>query len=913
MLTKLEDYSLILAIILKFIKTENTLTDILISQLKCLNICEICCVITHLEKKPEDTLLLLDGYDEYAGQSFIENVIFKKENQRVLCITTSRAHAIEQIKRHSSHAVQQHVRLCGLSQDQVKQYIELFCQCHKLSAKTGDDLMKTLKERPDLLEVAKIPIRTEMICVVWSVYGKLGVTLADLYEKFILHLITHWDKKIPTSSQYDKLSEDEIWKVNKPLLLKVGKLANTWTKNNKLRIMFSDKELEDALKGEFVKLINIGLLTKSYPSISAEKWSFPHLTFQEYLIAYYLGNDANGDDITSFAKRCKQHHYRVLTKSDMIFTFLTSTYPEKANKIITQLLLEETDRIGCEELLYIICEQFQQIVNQATEIPLPCHLNLESYRKLDLKVLDVLFEEDQRRKESNLRHLSLYKPIQFQKFLDIVAINELNIIIRSDEELKLVTQKIKHLSFLRNLNVNSTVSLYLPGQLDLLKNVNEQKLEQLSVTGPDALEAVAKNIHRLLFLNQLHVGENSNTKDKTNAQKILSTLKDNKEMNQVSFTVMTLGDIIIKDDCDKKVMVRVKKLQPDTIKVTSGMLTAHSTLTLHTLDLSHNSLEHQGSPLGHLLAKLSGLRVLLLNDCNLNKHTIQKMVDAMTMEKNPCHLHTLNMGNYENQNSNNLNSAGSALGKLLKLMPDLEILDLAECNLESNDFNGMSDAMYEATTKIHTLNLCENDIGDFEATSDEGNTKILTLNQDVKDLNETDKGGFKFLLRMPELEALKAGGPSNDDPIPVICGAIDNRALTKLRTLDLSDSFVKSENLAILGGHLPLMMFLKVISLKGMDGVNPRHYSHIYENIPPSLEHLNLSLDVTIAQENIDPYDILSSRHHLSNLKYLNVTLIESELEMLQELLEEVNPNIKVYSNPQEAIWEKNILNHKIK
>ena len=179
-----------------------------------------------------------------------------------------------------------------------------------------------------------------------------------------------------------------------------------------------------------------------------------------------------------------------------------------------------------------------------------------------------------------------------------------------------------------------------------MKNINGKKLTKLSVTGPLALETVARNITRFPFLNQLHVGENSNITDKTNGQKILSALKDNKGMNQVSFTVMDLDDIIIKEAGDKKVMVRVKKLQPVTLKVTSGKLTAHSTFALHTLDLSHNNLEHEGTNLGELMVKVSGLRVLLLCDCNLNKDTIEKMANVIAKERKPCHLQTLSMGHY---------------------------------------------------------------------------------------------------------------------------------------------------------------------------------------------------------------------------------------------------------------------------
>ena len=85
-----------------------------------------------------------------------------------------------------------------------------------------------------------------------------------------------------------KLSDEEIWKANQPFFLKVGKLANKWTNHSNLCSMYSDKEIEEALDEDQTKLIEIGLLTKAYPSSTKEasKWSFLHLTFQEYFIAF---------------------------------------------------------------------------------------------------------------------------------------------------------------------------------------------------------------------------------------------------------------------------------------------------------------------------------------------------------------------------------------------------------------------------------------------------------------------------------------------------------------------------------------------------------------------------------------------------------------------------------------------------
>ena len=882
----LEDYTFILPILLRLITNENSLTDIISSQFQCLNICEVCAVIQHQEKYPKKTLLLLDGYDEYAGHPAMEKVIRKKECCDLVCITTSRPHSIELLKRHYNQPVDQHVRLCQLSVKQVEQYIEQFCKCHGLPPENSTRLIKTLEERPDLLEVAKIPIRIEIICVVWAAYGKLGDTFADLYEIFILHLITRWDKK--ELCEFVNSSEEDILKASMPILFKVGKLANKWTKHNNLCSVFSKKELEVALgkekemKGDYAKVIKIGLLTKLYPSNSADtsNWSFPHLSFQEYFIAFLLGNDKNNDFIPSFTARCKQYQYRVLIKCELIFTFLASKYPVVASKIITQLLQEEKEKAVCKELFEFICRLYHHIRGNKMKIPLPCHLNLVSSNKLYDELLNSMLETEEHQKNPILRHLSTDDPKQFQKFLDLTNISHLRVNVCNETQRNMVTCKLKHLCHLTSLSITSTVSFSPPGQEDLMKSIQEKNLQYLSITGPGAQEVVAKNIHRFTSLEQLQIDEHSSGTDKTYGQKILSSLKGHKFMKKVSFSVMDLDDIILKESVDINVMVNVKKLQKGTLERYPGDFKC----ILNTLDLSRNSLEDEGYHLGELITKVAGLRVLRLGDSYLKSETIQGMVDAMTKVQLKCGLQTLNFGHYESDNTNNLQSAGAALGKLVTLLPDLQILDMAECNLQSTDFAAMSDALSKTATKIHTLNLGVNNLG------------------------STNEGGYKFLQHMPELKNLKAGGHSNDDPLPAICGAMKTEVITKLCILDVSDSCAKSESILNLSNQLHLMNSLTVLNLKGMEGLEQQDYNHIYRNIPASLTHLNMCSDQTIMSGSSDPYGILENKYYLRKLKKLNITVEESDQEMLQELLEEGNPDIKVYNDEKENIWRKYIL-----
>ena len=118
-------------IILRLVSTEHEMLDIISSQLSFLSVRETCAVMNLIEKNSKVILLLQDGFDEYSRRTIISKVISKEEYPDVLCITTSRPHAIEQLRRQTSQAVEHHIRLCGFSKYQVKQYIQQFCEYHE--------------------------------------------------------------------------------------------------------------------------------------------------------------------------------------------------------------------------------------------------------------------------------------------------------------------------------------------------------------------------------------------------------------------------------------------------------------------------------------------------------------------------------------------------------------------------------------------------------------------------------------------------------------------------------------------------------------------------------------------------------------------------------------------------------------
>ena len=883
----MKKYGIVLPIILRLLSKENSMLDLVYSQFRFLSIAEICAVVNFIETDQAHVLLLQDGFDEYSGGSVISKILSKELYPNVVCLTTSRSHAIEQLRRQTSQAVEHHVRLCGFSKDQVKQYVKQFCKHHNKPPKTGEELIRVLfDERPDILEVAKIPIRTEMICIVWMVYGKLGKTLADLYEMFIKHLIVHWTNKQGLTENKDNVTEQ-----HKPLLLKVGKVCNQWEKYNRLRIVFSTKELKEILGEDFNKVIEIGLIVKSHPSniLEESKWSFPHLSIQEYFVAYLLGNDSSEADISSFTVKCKK--YKVLRRCEVIFSFLCSKYPDVANKILTKLILEEKEETGCKELIDFIFRIIPHFDSSLIDIPLPCYLHLKSDQNKDM--VNTLLESEKRQEQPNLKHLTIEVPGELKKFMEVSYIEDLQVTVNNEEDEKCVRQKINKLTKLTSININSKISLST-GDSGIMKNINTDRLTALYVTAPGALQAVTDSIQRFTALQQLHVDDTSRDSNKLQAQRISSSLRNNNNIKQVSLCVPDLDERIIKEKLNMKVKLKVKERTLSEGSLREAVRGLDFTGGLYKLDLSYNNLKDEGESLGKLMATMTALRVLCVCNCNIEADTVQAMVKSIQMLDVTCHLHTLIMGDYRGYNINDLSSGGLYLGELISLTPDLHTLDLAGCELTQSDLADMSNNLQQSNkiqTKIQTK---------IRNKIQKQTNKIQTLNLNYNKLGGSTGGGSRFIQNMLHLQAIRGGGYHNDDPFPAVCGAVDAGSLNKLQILDMSGSVLDDGSLCLLGQHLPNMNKLQVISLRQISNEKPEEYHHVYWNVPESLNHLN----VWSSHIRLDGYLLVEYKQQLRHLHRLNVNISDTDLDMVQELLEQHNPDIHVYNDRSEGIWK---------
>ena len=171
-------------------------------------------------------------------------------------------------------------------------------------------------------------------------------------------------------------------------------------------------------------------------------------------------------------------------------------------------------------------------------------------------------------------------------------------------------------------------------------------------------------------------------------------------------------------------------------------------------------------------------------------------------------------------------------------------------------------------------------------------------------------GGARLLHHMPRLHSLRVGRSNFiydiPDPTRAVCAAVDTGALTHLRILDMTFSQLQARSLELLGEHLPSLTQLKALSLYGIHGVEAGDYHHVYKNVPESLQHLNVwsNPDSYHPGVSLDPYLLVEYKHQMRHLHRLNVNFNDTDLDMVQELMEEHNPHIHLYNKRGEFIYK---------
>ena len=899
----------VIPIILRLIKQEDNLIDILLSQLSFLTVQEACSIISLLNLNPKKVVLLFDGYDELKGSKCINKLMTKENYPEVLCLTTSRPHAIEQLKRLTSQAIDHHIKLCGFSDHQVMEYIELFFIHHFNSADRAAPLISKLtSERTELLEMAHVPIRCEMICIVWAHYGKLGDSIAELYTLFIIHLLDHMNHKYTPNIRE---SEQQLMERYHPVLMKIGKLANSWINKGRLCIVFTTQQVQECLGEDFNDAVRIGLITKSHPNSQLEQsqWSFPHLTLQEFMVAYYLAH-ADHSEIQEFIHNCKT--YRMLKRNEVIFQFLCTKDSKAANNIISSLILTWEDEKSCHELLQFVCGLLPHYKQSTMYLPLPRYLNLTRITNKQ-ECVQTLLDMDRRANLQNLRKVTC-KVEDLRTLPNILGqsyVTECSLSLNKDDQSE--GKGLKTMTSLVSLDVNLSYHYKEDRIQRVLNNTPNTSLENLTISGYNIINVISTDITRFTNMKKLTINDWGSKIREEQVTVLLYNINQSPITN-LHCTVPDMYKPFMSHTGKAALSLRIRNLTSKTLHDgVSELREQVCPVNIHKLDLNggdnaivRNDLHDEGGAMGELLVRIPHLEVLRLRYCKINKQTVDEMVEQIHKASSEPNLTQLDLSY-----NDTLRGCGSSLGSLLYHLPHIHTLGLDECKLTSSDLADTAQALPESTN-IHNLDLWENDL--YEPLQSLPSTSTgcddqyrfttdtqLQCSDDIKirqhehPADDAVCGGTRLLQHMPGLQALRVR-PNSTDPTRAVCAAVDIGALTHLRILDMSYSKLQTGSLELLGYHLPRLTELKALSLFGIEGVEADDYLHVYKDVPESLQHLN----VWSRHVSLDPYLLVEYKHQLRHLHRLNVKLNDTDLDMVQELMEEHNPHIHVYNDYNE-------------
>ena len=882
----LSEYTLVIPIILRLIRGQNDLMEILLSQLDGLSSLEIHAMLDCLDCTPEKVLLLCDGFDEFAQRNPIQSIIRKSKYENIKMIITTRPHGITMLKYLGSQAVEKFAQIIGFGEEQIKEYIELFYMVRK-DAPKGERLYSYLQncKKPELINLATIPIRLEMMCLLWSKREDLGENLVDLYIMFIQYLLDHLEQKRGSQRTPEKCIMD----VYKQLLLKVASLANLWDEFGRMKTIMTHAELQESLGDYYHDAVDLGCLVKYNPTscLQESDWMFTHLSLQEFFLACYLSNTDNHEDINVYTKKCAA----ALEKQELVLSFLSGMNAERANKLLRTVLI--TSNAPSSEMfssLRTIASNFKS--QSKMDLPLPKHVDCLS--EANLKNLNCFFNSDKRQHNRNLQTLS------------VTFDNITNPVIRSGlayiKQLLVYTgfnfqtkrkQSSKSLSKVAAL-MSDLTTLHISDQFNhekkfydiqkFLQCLPKESLTQLNICGIAVIrqgDGVLGLFKNLKFLSVSPCLEERI--EPTVLDKICESVRQCKMLIQMNMQISNFPESLLSLQAEIRLHIEIyvpgeETVVKDEINTFAQLVkTKQHKPGIEVLNLKHNKLNSSGGAVGDLLVCLPGIEYLLLWFCEITADSLNELAAVVDKEKDvKLDLLQLTLGH------NKITGGGCYLGNILKHTPHLFELDLYDCKLNDDDI-----------VKMDPENTCVN-------------VQCLRLSTELM----VSEHALKLILHSPvKLLKVCLHSTMKSSTMYFIFRSLQHLVILSLIGYDLS-----SGRLRHLADDLPPGLVALCVAECNLSDIHDLKY--LISKKPLSLAHLDVGYNDY--EDNI--LELIELKHQMSSLRRLKIGPNKSKVkydddsdddedkyeDFVTAVKEELNkhiPDIKVYCDNDENMW----------
>ena len=347
----------------------------------------------------EDMVFILDGFDEYASGLNEDNFIYKLVANHVfpesIVIVSSRPAATQPFRKNATKWIE----VVGFMEEQVIQYINSY---YKDDHKKAQTLVKHLKQHPNQMNICYLPLHCAML--VYLDEFELPKTESEFYRKFILSTFVRHLYKTSGSIPLRISSFDQLSRQERELLQMICRLAFSATIDSRqtfeyseLRDIFNFEVKRDDISGPGIdKSDEIGapgvVVTDKYlVDLGYDKrYTFLHLTLQEYLAAVYISRLSATEQEDIIKKHSKKQNLFVTWR----FLFGTLDYYKGTAANLIKLMMKVTRKeyntciislqYAYESQNYLVCSNvidfyhnkltFSELSFQSTDVACITHL-----------------------------------------------------------------------------------------------------------------------------------------------------------------------------------------------------------------------------------------------------------------------------------------------------------------------------------------------------------------------------------------------------------------------------------------------------------------------------------------------------------------------------------------------------------
>ena len=312
------------------------------------------------ERNGEGICFIIDGLDEYELNNDRSTLVYKLIHKHVLrlamVIVASRPVGTASVRNEAS--VYERIEVLGFKNKQIMEYVKSY---YNDSKDIGSGLIKYLKSHINVLRMCYLPVHSAMICFL---YGKrrdnIPQTETRIYETFtiltLLRKLKRENKRHENISSLHCLAGDI-----KKYFNKICELAFDMTIHSKQALLQSQTQFPLSTPGSDKSSLGLVTIDSTAELFGMEDlYTFLHLTFQEYLAAFYL---AGLEDDKEIICKTKERHNNL----QMVWKFYCGLVQFKAHPLVLNYIMSNTDldmyKIHCafESQQHIVCDSVLEL------------------------------------------------------------------------------------------------------------------------------------------------------------------------------------------------------------------------------------------------------------------------------------------------------------------------------------------------------------------------------------------------------------------------------------------------------------------------------------------------------------------------------------------------------------------------